>query len=138
MKTNVIQVYLFVSVNLSYDDNFFVFKEVWAPLEFLPHHSKNLKRCPEGYSVISVRALWNAKKNDEELAKCLFAAKRRQLEIVLRSLGNILLVWTRITGIEVKSFKANKNVDKKTRPEMKMARRELKITRTIQMKTNSA
>ena len=71
----------------------------------------------KAYSVISVRALWNAKKNDEELAKCHLAAKRRQLEIVLRSLRNILLVWTCITGIEVKPFKANKNVDKNTRPE---------------------
>ncbi len=27
------------------------------------------------YSVVSVRALWNAKNNDEELAKCLVVAK---------------------------------------------------------------
>ncbi len=30
----------------------------------------------KSYSVISVRALWNARKKDEELAKCLVAMKK--------------------------------------------------------------
>ena len=61
----------------------------------------------KSYSVMSIRVLWDAKKKDEQLAECLIAMKRRQLEMLLRSQFQTMVIWTCITGIEVKKWKKN-------------------------------
>ena len=59
----------------------------------------------KSFQVISIRALWDAKKRDEELAEDLIAVKRRQLEILLGRHSNIVSFVSCITGVQIKSKK---------------------------------
>ena len=53
-------------------------------------------------SVISFRVLWNTLGRDETMAENLIAVKRRQLEMLLREHANTWIIWSCVTGIEMK------------------------------------
>ncbi len=53
-------------------------------------------------SVISFRVLWNTLGRDETMAENLIAVKRRQLELLLPKHANTWIIWSCVTGIEVK------------------------------------
>ena len=54
----------------------------------------------KNYSVVCLRALWDAQKNDETLAEQMIPVKRRQLEMLLGRNSDIMIIWSCITGIE--------------------------------------
>ena len=70
----------------------------------------------KNYSVVCLRALWDAQKNDETLAEQMIPVKRRQLEMLLGRNSDILIIWSCITGIEeVKAKEKKKKSSKKKR-----------------------